>query len=78
MSMKMTFREDGRGTCAPGQGEELLELTDMATNNRGIRELDETLNNEVIQNIKQTYDLYVKQKMAFIEQVRLLSLMPRS
>ena len=63
---------------APGQGDELLELTNMTTNNRGIRELDETLNNEVIQNIKQIYNLYVKQKMPFIEQVRLLSLISRS
>ena len=63
---------------APGQGEELLELSDMATNNRGIRELDETLNSEVIQSIKQIYDLYMKQKMPFIEQVRFLLLMPRS
>ena len=63
---------------APSQGEELLELTDMVTNNRGIREMDETLNNEVIQIIKQIYNLCVKQNIPFIEQVRLLSLMPRS
>ena len=53
-------------------------MAQIASNNKDIREFDETLNNEVIQNIKQTYDLYVKQKMPFIEQVRLLSLVPRS
>ena len=36
------------------------------------------MNNEMIQNFKRIYDLYVKQKMPFDEQVRLLSLLPRS
>ena len=36
------------------------------------------MNNEMIQNLKRIYDLYVKQKMPFDEQVRLLSLLPRS
>ena len=63
---------------APGQSEELLEIAHLASNTRDIRELHETLNNEMIQNIKQIYDLYVKQNMPFIEQVRLLSFIPRS
>ena len=63
---------------APGQSDELLQIAHITSNNKVIRELDETLSNEVIQNIKQIYDLYVKQKMPFIEQVRLLSLVPRS
>ena len=32
----------------------------------------------MIQSLKQIYDVYVKQKMPFIEQIRLLSLLPRS
>ena len=36
------------------------------------------MNNEMIQNLKRIYDLYVKQKMPFDEQIRLLSLLPRS
>ena len=62
----------------PGQSDELLQIARITSNNKVIRELDETLSNKVIQNIKQIYDLYVKQKMPFIEQVRLLSLVPRS
>ena len=61
----------------PGQSEELLEVAHLASNTRDIRELHEALNNEMIQNIKQIYDLYVKKNMPFIEQVRLLSLIPR-
>lgn len=32
----------------------------------------------MVQNFKKIYDIYVKQKMPFVEQVRLLSLLPRS
>ena len=63
---------------APGQSEELLEVAHLASNTRDIRELHETLKNEMIQNIKQIYDLYVKQNTPFIEQVRLLSFISRS
>ena len=38
----------------------------------------QAMNNEMIQNLKRIYDLCVKQKMPFNEQVRLLSLLPRS
>ena len=63
---------------APDQSVALMKVAQLSSNNSDIRELDEGLNNEVIQNIKQIYDLYVKQKMPFTEQVWLLSLMPRS
>ena len=46
---------------ASGQSEELLEVAHFASNTRDIRELHETVNNEMIQNIKQIYDLYMKQ-----------------
>ena len=32
----------------------------------------------MIQTLKQTYDIYIKQNFPFIEQVRLLSILPRS
>ena len=38
----------------------------------------QAMNNETIQNLKRIYNLYVKQKMPFDEQVRLLSLLSRS
>ena len=63
---------------APGQSEELLEVAHLASNTRDIRESHETLNNEMIQNVKQIYYLYVKQNMPFIEQVQLLSFIQHS
>ena len=51
---------------APGQSDELLQVVHIASNNKDIRKLDETLSNEVIRNIKEIYDLYVKQKLPFI------------
>ena len=32
----------------------------------------------MIQTLKETYDIYIEQNLPFIEQVRLLSLLPRS
>ena len=63
---------------APGQSEELLQVAQLGSNSNDVRTLDQTLNNEIVENLKQVYNLYVEQKMPFIEQVRLLSLLPRS
>lgn len=63
---------------APDQSEELLRVVDLTANSRDINELDRMLNNEIIQNLKQLYNLYTERKMGFEEQVRLLSLVPRS
>jgi hypothetical protein len=57
---------------APGQGEELLQVAQLASNSGDIRALEQILNNEMVKNLKQIYDLYVEQKIPFIEQVRLL------
>ena len=38
----------------------------------------EVMENEIVQNLKEIYQLYVDQKMPFVEQVRILSLLPRS
>ena len=63
---------------APGQSEELLQVAQLGSNSKDVRMLDQALNNEMVENLKQIYNLYVEQKMPFIEQVRLLSLLPRS
>lgn len=65
-------------TLAPDEGAELLQLAklDTYTENHGAD--NESINNEIVQNLKRLYDLYVEQKMPFVEQVRLLSLLPRS
>jgi hypothetical protein len=62
---------------APRQSEELIQISQLASNARNTDVLDQTVTNEMVQNLKQIYDLYVQQKMPFIEQVRLLSLLPR-
>jgi hypothetical protein len=36
------------------------------------------MNNEMVQNLKQIYDEYIKHNMPFVEQVRIISLLPRS
>ena len=42
------------------------------------REASVIMNNEIINNLKEIYTSYVERRMPFIEQVRLLSLLPRS
>jgi len=63
---------------APDQGEELMRIADLASNNTDIQALDHASNNEMIQNLKELYELYVERRMPFDEQVRLLSMLPRS
>jgi hypothetical protein len=63
---------------APGQSEELLQVAQLGSNSKDVRTLDQTLNNEMVENLKQVYNLYAEQKLPFIEQVRLLSQLPRS
>ena len=65
-------------TLAPGQGEQLIETAQVRSHTKDDQQLQEKINNEMVQSLKQVYDLYVKQKMPFEEQVRLLSLLPRS
>ncbi|CAF4058673.1 unnamed protein product [Rotaria magnacalcarata] len=65
-------------TLAPGQSEHLLRISQLETGIENTRIFNETMDNEMVQNLKQIYDAYVEQKMLFIEQVRLLSLLPRS
>ena len=63
---------------APGQSEALLQIAQLNSKIEDTRVRDKTISNEMVQNLKQIYGMYVKQKMPFIEQVRLLSLLPRS
>ncbi|CAF4437621.1 unnamed protein product, partial [Rotaria magnacalcarata] len=65
-------------TLAPGQSEQLLRISQLETGIENTRIFNETKDNEMVQNLKQIYDACVEQKMLFIEQVRLLSLLPRS
>ena len=65
-------------TLAPGQGEQLIQMAQAHSHTKDDQASQQAMNNEMIQNLKRIYDLYVKQKMPFDEQVRLLSLLPRS
>ena len=65
-------------TLTPGQGQELIEIAQLQSQAREKQKFEQSITNEMVQSLKQVYDMYVKQKMPFIEQVRLLSLLPRS
>ncbi|CAF3388432.1 unnamed protein product [Rotaria sp. Silwood2] len=63
---------------APGQGETLLQIVQSDSQTKSTQLIHETISNEMVQNLKQIYDFYVEHKMPFMEQVRLLSMLPRS
>ena len=63
---------------APGQGETLLQIVQFDSQTKNTESLHETISNEMVQNLKRIYDFYVKHRMPFMEQVRLLSTLPRS
>ncbi|CAF4225837.1 unnamed protein product [Rotaria magnacalcarata] len=65
-------------TLVPGQGQDLIEMAQLRSQAREEQQLQLSITNEMVQSLKQVYDIYVKQKMPFIDQVRLLSLLPRS
>ena len=65
-------------TLAPGEGDELLKMAKL--NQQSVQDdyNQEIQNSEIIENIKKIYNQYQIQKRPFIEQVRLLTLLPRS
>ena len=65
-------------SLAPGQKDELLEMAQLQSSTHSEREANVIINNEIINNLKEIYTLYVERRMSFIDQVRLLSLLPRS
>ena len=62
----------------PGQGQELIEIAQLRSQAREEQQLQLSITNEMVQSLKLVYDIYVKQNMSFIDQVRILSLLPRS
>ena len=62
----------------PDQGQELIEIAQLRSQAREEQQLQLSITNEMVQSLKQVYDIYVKQNMSFIDQVRILSLLPRS
>ena len=62
----------------PGQGHELIQIAQLRSQVGEEQQLQLSISNEMVQSLKQVYDIYVKQNMSFIDQVRILSLLPRS
>ncbi|CAF4560924.1 unnamed protein product [Rotaria sp. Silwood2] len=65
-------------TLVPGQGQELIQIAQLQSQAREEQQLQLSMSNEMVQSLKQIYGIYVNQKMPFIEQIRLLSLLPHS
>ena len=56
-------------TLMPGQGQELIQIAQLQSQAREEEELQQSITNEMVQGLKEIYDIYIKQKMPFIEQV---------
>ena len=65
-------------SLVPGKGGELVKIAKSNQQHREQGYNREAVDNEMVDNIKKIYDKYAAQKMPFDEQVRLLSLLPRS
>lgn len=61
---------------APKQWEKLVHLSDRSASNQSTFISSQLAGDEIVQNLKRLYDAYAEQKMPFIEQVRLLSVLP--
>ena len=62
----------------PGQGQELIQIAQLQLQAREEQELQLSISNEMVQSLKQVYAIYAKQRMPFLEQVQIFSLLPRS
>jgi hypothetical protein len=65
-------------TIAPGQSEKLVNISERKLRSKNTQDSDQMMNDEIVQNLKRLYDVYVQQKTPFTDQVRLLSLLPRA
>ena len=53
-------------------------MVQVHSHTKDSQESQQAMSNEMIQSLKQIYDLYVRPKMPFDEQIPLLSLLPHS
>ena len=63
---------------APGQRETLLQIVQSDSQIKNTESLQETISNEMVQNLKRIYNFYVKHRIPFMKQVRLLSMLLHS
>ena len=75
--MHMNLEEQAE-SLASDQGVKLIEMAQLHLQSKDDHQLQQTTNNEMVQSLKQISDGYVQQKMPYIEQIRLLSLLPQS
>ncbi|CAF3931085.1 unnamed protein product, partial [Rotaria sp. Silwood1] len=72
------FQDKLAETLVPGEGDELLRMAKLNQQSFQDDYNQQTHNNEIIENIKKIYNQYKIEKRPFIEQVRLLTLLPSS
>ena len=65
-------------TLAPGEGDELLRMAKFNQQLVQDEYNQQTQNSEIIENIKKIYNQYKIEKRPFIEQIRLLAILPSS
>ena len=53
----------------PGQGQELVQIAQLQSQAREDQELQLSISNEMVQSLQQVCDIYVKQRMPFLEQI---------
>ena len=64
---------------APGESKELHELAQLGTDTERHHQLTNLhASNEIVHNLKHIYNTYVANNIPFVEQVRLIALLPRS
>ena len=50
----------------PGQGQELIQIAQLRSQVREEQQLQLSISNEMVQSLKQVYDIYVKQNMPLL------------
>ncbi|CAF2943431.1 unnamed protein product [Rotaria sp. Silwood2] len=65
-------------SLAPDEGDDLLRMANLSEISTQPNIDMQVENNEMVENIKKIYNLYIAQKMPFAEQVCLLILLPRA
>ncbi|CAF1229890.1 unnamed protein product [Didymodactylos carnosus] len=64
---------------APEDGKKLLSLAKVHDDNQDSdNNTGQIMNNEMVMNLKKMYDCYVNNNMSFVEQVRIIAILPRS
>ncbi|CAF1441430.1 unnamed protein product [Rotaria magnacalcarata] len=63
-------------SVAPWQSNELIELNKLSTGTAKQQVANACINNEIVHNLKEIYNMHVDNNMPFVEQVCLIALLP--